>query len=73
MIGIFLFIICLEGLYICLKFDEKEEKKGATDRRKINGDFKNPLGDSYRKNTKGHLVPIKPNSKMLDGDEEDEV
>lgn len=55
-----------------------EERKGSKEevkktRRDIYGVFANPLGDSYRKNSKELYVPIKPGSKMLDGDEEDEV
>lgn len=46
------------------------ERKG---RRDTEGIFANPLGDSYRKSSKKLYVPIIPNSKMLDGDEEDEV
>lgn len=68
-------ILSLEGLYICIKLSiEKEKEQKADDRRKVVGEFKNPLGDTYRKNTRGHLVPIRPHSKMIDGvDEEDEV
>lgn len=74
-----LFMIAVEGALIL--YEKKEEKdpelkieKGAhASRREVYGTFQNPLGDSYRKN-KGLYVPIKPNSKMLDGDdEEDEV
>lgn len=73
-----LFMIALEGAL--LLYDKKDEdtelkiEKGArTSRREVYGTFQNPLGDSYRKN-RGLYVPIKPNSKMLDGDdEEDEV
>lgn len=42
-------------------------------RRDIYGTFQNPLGDSYRKNTNHQYVPIKPYSKMLDGDDEDGI
>ena len=48
---------------------EKEEEEHKS-RRDVVGIFANPLGDSYRKN-KGLYVPIVPNSKMLDGDEEE--
>lgn len=40
-------------------------------RREIHGTFQNPLADSYRKNTRGQYVPIQPNSKMLDGDDDE--
>ena len=53
-----------------IKNEEKEEEHRS--RRDTVGVFSNPLGDSYRKK-KGLYVPIVPNSKMLDGDEEDEV
>lgn len=68
-------VLSLEGLYICINLTAKKEKEQKIDdRRKIVGEFKNPLGDTYRKNTKGHLVPIRPHSKMIDGsDEKDEV
>lgn len=48
---------------------EVEEKEHKT-RRDTQGIFADPLGDFYRKN-KGLYVPIQPNSKMLDGDEEE--
>lgn len=79
-----LFMIATEiGLVICdtkektkeaLKKEIKEEMEveGArTTRRDVYGTFKTPLGDSYRRNTRGLYVPIQPNSKMLDGDDEE--
>lgn len=60
----------LEGMYICSKLDKNdEEERKPQGRREIKGEF-NPYG--YKKNTKGQLKPVRPFSKMLDGDEEDE-
>lgn len=74
-IVMFLFLISIELALILINLttrkEEKEEKTHST-RREIQGTFSNPLGDSYRKN-RGLYVPVVPNSKMLDGDEEDEV
>lgn len=42
-------------------------------RRTVRGDFGNPLADTYRKNSKGQLKPIKPGAIMLGDDEKDEV
>lgn len=49
----------------------KKNEGAHTTRREVHGTFKTPLGDSYRKNTRGLYVPIQPNSKMLDGDDEE--
>ena len=49
----------------------KKNEGAHTTRREVNGICKTPLGDSYRKNTRGLYVPIQPNSKMLDGDDEE--
>jgi hypothetical protein len=52
---------------------EIEEKKT---RRDVYGTFSNPLGDSYRTNSKGQLKPVYPNTryiKRLGDEEEDEV
>lgn len=49
----------------------KRNEGAHTTRREVHGTFKTPLGDSYRKNTRGLYVPIQPNSKMLDGDDEE--
>ena len=72
-----LFMIAIEGALILYDKIEKEEEEGKKDgahtsRREVYGTFQNPLGDNYRKN-RGLYVPIKPNSKMLDGDDEDGV
>lgn len=69
-----LFMIAIEGALLLYKKEEPEDKENArtSPRREVYGTFQNPLGDSYRKN-KGLYVPIKPNSKMLDGDDEDGV
>lgn len=69
-----LFMIAIEGALLLYDKKEKEEERESahTSRREVYGTFHNPLGDSYRKN-RGLYVPIKPNSKMLDGDEEDGV
>jgi hypothetical protein len=64
-----LVIIAIEGALLIYSKDEAKEQK-VNPRREIYGTFHNPLGDSYRKN-KGLYVPIKPNSKMLDGDDEE--
>lgn len=69
---IMLIIIAIETALILYK-KKDEPKEGKVGRREITGTFGNPLGDNYRRNTRGQLVPIKPNSKMLDGDEEDEI
>lgn len=70
-----LFMIAIEGALILYdKKDKEEEKESAhTSRRDVYGTFHNPLGDTYRKNNRSQYVPIRPNSKMLDGDEEDGV
>lgn len=65
-----LFIIAIEGYVIAYMKDEPEEKT-SNPRRELNGTFKDPLG--YRTNTRGQYVPIKPNSKMIDGVDDDEV
>ena len=65
-----LIIIAIEGALILYGKEEKEVKK-VSSRREVFGTFQNPLGDSYRKNNKMQYVPIKPNSKMLDGDDEE--
>lgn len=65
-----LIIIAIEGALILYGKEEKVEKR-VTSRREVYGTFQNPLGDSYRKNNKMQYVPIKPNSKMLDGDDEE--
>lgn len=72
MITLALTVIMLEGMYICFKLDKEEDEKTEVrtqGRREIKGSF-DPYG--YHKNTKGQLKPIRPYSKMLDGDEEDE-
>lgn len=79
-----LFVIAIELAFILfdLEAPKKENlkkeildeltKEGArTTRRDVYGTFKTPLGDSYRKNTKGQYVPIQPNGKMLDGSEDE--
>jgi hypothetical protein len=66
-----LFIIAIEGYMIAFE-KEKEEDVKSNPRRELSGTFKDPLG--YRTNTRGQYVPIKPNSKMIDGvDDDDEV
>ena len=61
-----------DGLKEEIRKELKEELEGArTSRREVYGTFKSPLGDSYRRNTKGLYVPIQPNSKMLDGDDDE--
>lgn len=67
-----LFMIAIEGALLLNDKKEEEKESAHTSRREVYGTFHNPLGDSYRKN-RGLYVPIKPNSKMLDGDEEDGV
>ena len=68
-----LVILAIEGALIYMKKDEEKERGVHTSRREVYGTFQNPLGDSYRKNSKSQYVPIRPYSKMLDGDEKDEV
>ena len=65
-----LFIIAIEGALLLYKKEDVKESE-RTSRRDVYGTFKDPLGDSYRKNTKGQYVPVQPNSKMLDGDDEE--
>lgn len=61
------------GKHIEVYLEEEEEEEDAhTTRRDVHGTFKHPLGDSYRKNTKGQYVPIRPNSRMIDGDDEED-
>ena len=64
-----LFIIAIE---VALMKQSEVEKVERTSRREVNGTFKNPLGDGYRTNAKGQYVPIHPNSRMLDGSDEDD-
>ncbi len=72
-------LIAVEGALFLGKKDEAvsnnnvEEKKT---RRDVYGTFANPLGDSYRTNSKGQLKPVYPGTryiKRLGDDEEDEV
>lgn len=67
-----LFLIALE-VALMKHNSEEAEKEERTSRREVNGTFKNPLGDGYRKNVKGQYVPIRPNSRMLGGDDEDDL
>ncbi len=71
---IFLVIIAVElGLIIYdlpQKKEEEEKEDVHTTRRDVYGTF-HPLADSYRRNTRGQYVPVQPNSKMLDGDDEE--
>lgn len=67
-----LFMIAIEGALLLNDKKEEEKESAHTSRREVYGTFHNPLGDSYRKN-KGLYVPIKPNSKMLDGEDEDGI
>ena len=70
---LFLFIIATEIALILLKPDKKEEEEEErATRREVYGIYKNPLGDSYRKNRKNQYVPIKPGSKMIEGIGDDE-
>lgn len=65
-----LFVIAIEGALLLYKKEEKrEEEVSHTNRREVYGTFKDPY--SYRKNTRNQYVPIKPGSKMLDGDDEE--
>lgn len=66
-----LFIIAIEVALMKHNSEEAEKDERAS-RREVNGTFKNPLGDGYRKNVKGQYVPIHPNSRMLDGSDEDD-
>lgn len=49
------------------KEEEEPEEEKEDARKRVYGTFQNPLGDTYRKNTRNQYVPIKPNAKMLDG------
>lgn len=66
-----LFIIAIEGYLIAFEKEKEEQEVVSNPRRELNGTFKDPLG--YRTNTRGQYVPIKPNSKMIDGVDDDEV
>lgn len=61
------------------KAGELREKVDKKPRREVEGAFKNPLQDGYRKNKKGLYTPVKPNSNPyairpnLGDDEEDEL
>ena len=73
-----LFIIAYEGALPIIKgYKPKQEKEEVahTTRRDVDGIYKNPLGDSYRKNKRNLYVPIKPGAKMIEssGDEEDGI
>ena len=69
-----LIMLVLEGaLMLYDKRTKKEEQKERTTRREVYGTFRDPFGDTYRRNSKGQLTPIHPNSKMIDGVDEDEV
>lgn len=71
----------IEGLVLCIEMhrrnellrannlliDTMQKVKELEDRRKATGTFSDPLGDMYRKNTKGLYRPVKP----YRGDEED--
>lgn len=74
---VLLFIIAYEGAWFIIKNPPKKEepKDERTTRRDVYGIYKNPLGDSYRKNQRKQYVPIKPGAKMIEssGDEEDEI
>lgn len=65
-------MIAIEGALILYKKDEpKEEPKDErTSRRDVYGTFGNPLG--YRTNARHQYVPIRPNSRMLDGNDGDD-
>lgn len=71
-----LVVIAIELALILIRLTEEKKEEVETKehktRRDTEGVFANPLGDSYRRH-KGLYVPIQPNSKMLDGDEDDEV
>ncbi len=70
-----LIIIAIEGALLIYDKDVTTLPliKKKSSRREVYGTFQNPLGDTYRKNSRKQYVPIKPNSKMLDGDEEDGI
>ena len=74
-----LFIIAYEGAWFIIKNppkkEEPKEDEGHASRREVHGIYRNPLGDSYRKNQRKQYVPIKPGAKMIEssGDEEDEI
>ena len=67
-----LFMLVIEDALILYdKKPEEKPKEERTSRRDVYGSFGDPLGDSYRRNTRRQYVPIIPNSKMLDGDDEE--
>ena len=70
-----LFVIAVEGALILYGKDTttKKVESAHTSRREVYGTFHNPLGDTYRKNSRSQYVPIHPGAKMLDGDEDDGV
>ena len=74
-----LFAIAYEGAWFLIrnkkKKEEPEKEDVRTTRRDVYGIYKNPLGDSYRKNSRHQYIPQRPNSKMIEssGDDEDGV
>ena len=68
-----LFIIAYEGAFILKKHETlKKPDEPRSNRRDVYGVYRNPLGDSYRKNSKNLYVPIKPGTKMIESSEDDE-
>lgn len=52
-------MLAIEGALMIYDKEGKNEGEHTT-RRDVYGTFKDPLGDAYRKNTKGLYTPIKP-------------
>lgn len=74
-------LIAIEGALILGRREEatiynRKETEEKKTRRDVYGTFSNPLGDSYRTNSKGQLKPVYPGTryiKRLGDDEEDEI
>jgi hypothetical protein len=70
-----LFVIAYEGFLFLIKGKQKKEEEKIDERasrRETYGIYRNPLGDSYRKNNKSQYVPIKPGEKMIENSGDDE-
>ena len=67
-----MFMIVLELAIILMGKKEGTREEAHTTRRDVYGTFRDPLGDSYRRNSRNQYVPIHPGEKMLDGMGDDE-
>lgn len=67
-----MFMITIELALILYGKKEGAKEDERTSRREVYGTFKDPLGDSYRRNTRNQYIPVHPGGKMLDGMGDDE-